>query len=300
MSPVNTYSFKVVVLTRDGRSDSKVVAVTPVDDSNVQLTINSTRVRFNPDSKLVLYGYLSAKTALTSIWSISTPLGSSVPFTALTSLKKDFSAADTLSKVPFPLSIAGGILSGSRSFIFKLTAYPTGFPQAATYSQITLIMNIPPSGGYVESYPDIGSALVTPFTITSPGWTSDVANLPLTYSFFYRVSEQSSDLALSSPSLRAFTVSTLPAGLPVLGNAVTVRSTASDVFFSSASCYATVPVTGAGGRAGGELTIADIANLTLIMKRDISDAFLVGDTDAVFGTVNNVSALILVRRGVRD
>lgn len=48
------------------------------------------------------------------------------------------------------------------------------------------------------------------------------------------------------------------------------------------------------------MTIADIANLTLIMKRDISDAFLVGDTDAVFGTVNNVSELILVRRGVKD
>ena len=295
MSPYNTYSFKVVVLTPDGRSDSKVVTVNPMDDSNVQLSINSTLVRFNPDSKLILYGYLSSKSALTSTWSISTPLGVSVPFTALTSLKKDFIAADTISKVPFPLSIEGGSLSGSRSFIFKLTAYPIGFPLAVTYSQITLIMNIPPSGGYVESYPAIGNALITPFTITSPGWTSDLANLPLTYTFFYKVSMHSSDLTLSFPSLRAFTVSTLPAGLPVLNNTLTIRSTARDIFYSSTSHYATVAVIGSG-RAVGQ-TASSTVSVSQIMIRDISNAILVGDTDAMLRTVNNVSILKIVWRG---
>ena len=285
MSPFNTYSFSVVVLTPDGRSDSKVVAVTPIDDSNVQLTINSTIVRFNPDSKLILYGYLSSKSALTSTWSISTPLGVSVPFTALTSLKKDFSSADTKSKVPFPLSIEGGVLSGSRSFIFKLAAHPIGFPAAVTYSQISLIMNIPPSGGYVESYPVIGDALITPFTISSPGWTSDAANLPLTYSFFYNVAKQSSDLTLSSPSLRAFTVTTLPAGLSVLNNTLTIRSAARDIFYSSANCYNTVAV------RRREFIGKGAGNLTDIMKRDITDAILVGDTDAVLRTVNKVSTI---------
>ena len=242
MSSSNTYSFKVVVLTPDGRSDSKVVAVTPTEDSDVRVSINSTIIWFNPDSKLILYGYLTSKKALTSTWSISTPLGVSVPFTALTSLKKDFSSADTQSKVPFPLSIVGDVLSGSKSFIFKLAAYPIGFPSAVTYSQISLIMNIPPSGGYVESYPATGDALITPFTITSPGWTSDAANLPLTYSFFYKVAKQSSDLALSSPSLRAFTVTTLPAGLSVVNNTLAIKSTARDIYSSLSSFYASVAV----------------------------------------------------------
>ena len=287
MSSYNTYSFKVVVLTPDGRSDSKVVAVTPIDDSDVRLSINSTIVRFNPDSKLILYGYLTSKSALTSTWSSSTPLGVSVPFTALTSLKKDFSSADTKSKVLYPLSIEGGILSGSRSFIFKLSAYPIGFPSAVTYSQISLIMNIPPSGGYVESYPTIGNALITPFTITSPGWTSDAANLPLTYSFFYKVAKQSSDLTLSSPSLRAFTVTTLPAGLSVLNNTLTIKSTARDIFSSSASFYATVAVIDTTMGVGK--TASSASSLRRITIRDINDAILVGDTDAILRTINIVS-----------
>ena len=84
MSLLTAYAFVVVVSSLDGRSDTKTVLVKPEYTGSVQVYVNTTFTQFNPGSKLVVGGHLFAPFPVTSAWSVSTPLGFSLPDEALT------------------------------------------------------------------------------------------------------------------------------------------------------------------------------------------------------------------------
>jgi REJ domain len=285
--PANTmtlqvaYAFVVVATSLDGRSDSKRVLVKAVSAGSVQLYVNSTVTRFNPKAKLIVGGHLLASYAVTSVWSVLTPLGVPLPYDALTAKQSNITFTGTEGYMSFPLGLQGGVFTAGSSYSFRLTAYPVGNPKLATFSEITLIANLAPVGGYLLVVPSSGSALVTKFLLTTPAWTSTADSLPLVYSFAYTVSPLLSKyLTVASPSLKAHTISTLPPGLSALNNMITVRSKATDLFSSSSIALTDVSV-----------TLDQSTDLSQVLNISVSDALSVGNINQVFQAVNNVSII---------
>ena len=277
MSLNTTYAFRVVVSSPDGRSASQTVLVTPVFAGSAQLSITSSFARFNVGSKLVVNGYLSADYALEAVWSVFTSTGAVTSYTALTSTVKLFSAADVAATISFPLSIDADAFTGGSSYIFRLAANPVGNPNLATFTEISLTANSPPTGGYVTPTPVFGSALVTKFLIAAPGWTADAANFPLSYSFAYTVSAEIPYLSIAASSLRAFTISTLPAGNSNERNLITLEGRAIDIFLAFGVATATV-----------EVTLSTTTNISNVLNVGLASAFASGDVNLAFQTVNNV------------
>jgi REJ domain len=282
MSPSISYSIVVQVSSPDGRIARKTVTVNPSLAGGVKVSISNTIRTFNIGSKQVLVGLVTSANAATSTWTVTDVLGTAVPYTALTVPRKDFLAFDTASEVAYPLSFRKGDFVGGGTYTFKLTAHPTDDPTLVTYSEIVLIANIQPNGGYVTSTPASGRAVITQFLISTPGWTTDAASMPLSYSFSYRLTPSAPYLTLAASSIRAFTTSTLPAGLSQLNNTITVRAKATDIFQSSATAVTAVAV-----------KIDKSADLTLIATTALNKAFLIGDINLVYQTVNNVRHVLL-------
>ena len=282
MSSDTTYMFEVLVYSVDGRSSTKSVIVTPLLAGSVQITVTDAVLLFNPGSKLVIQGHLYSanSSAVTSTWSVLTPLGEAVSFTALTPTTREFTSSDVAKRALFPLSIGPDVFNGGRTYSFRLATHPIGVPSRTTYYEILLTANSAPTGGYLISVPTTGAALQTKFLITTPGWTTDVSNFPLSYSFSFRISEFTAYLTLASSSLKAFTESTLPAGLRILDNLIVLQGKATDVFLSSGEATTFVTV-------GFDPAV----NVSKVMTSSLAAAFLTGNIDAVFQTVNNVCTI---------
>jgi hypothetical protein len=272
-----TYAYQVTVSSPDGRTGMQTVLVTPMYAGCAELYLSSTVTRFNEALRLVIHGSLLASTSLTAKWEAFTPLGEPVPFKALTPKSKAFIAGDTASQIPFPLSIERGVFTGGRSYVFRLSAHPNSDVRLETFVEMTLTANLPPSAGYLTTMPGYGDAFATVFLIASPGWTTDAANFPLSYSFSYSLTMFGSNMTLATSSLRAFTTSVLPAGLAERGGNVTLKGRAMDIFESYGTTSTTVRVTSAPG-----------TNLTQVLDSGLSVAFLTGDMNLVFQTINNV------------
>jgi REJ domain len=272
-----TYEFTLLVSTRDGRSASKTVTVTPLISQSIQVSITSVYVRFNPLTTLIIDGHLLAPYAVTAAWTVLTPLGVPVPYTASTAKQRSFTASIAASQVTYPLSVKGGSFTAGNTYTFRLSAFPKSSSDLGTSSEIQLTANSPPSGGYITSDPSSGYALQTYFLISNPGWSTDAENYPLMYSFSYKISESSSYLTLSSWSLRAFTRSTLPEGLSALSNQIIIQGRAADIYNSTASATTNVAVTQGAS-----------TNITRILTTSLGSAFSVGNYDSVYQAVNNV------------
>lgn len=278
MSLSTKYAFTVAVSAPDGRSDSQRVLVSPAFNGSVLLSISTRFVKFNPAGKLIVIGNIEAPSAVTSFWSVRSALGAPITYKSLTPQTKQFPLSGA---VTFPLSVAGGTFIGGASYLFRLTAYPMGSPKFATYSEIQLTANSPPKGGYLYATPTTGTALLTDFFISSPGWTADVENLPLRYAFSFRVSASSEYLTLAAPNQRDYTETTLPAGLPALEYKVTLRGRAIDMLNSSSSTTSTVAV-----------TPSQTSDTSRILSTKLNRAFLTGDVNLAYQAINSAATTI--------
>lgn len=278
MSAGTKYAFLLTVTSLDGRSATNVVTVTPAFAGSPEVFVTSSVSKFNTGSKLVLGGHVSSSGSVTSVWSVYTSLGELVPFEALTPTSKSFSPADVSSPFIFPLSVDTSTFIGGRSYTFRLTAYSTQDAGKSTFSELVLTVNAPPTGGHATVSPSTGDALVTKFYISSPGWTTDVANYPLSYSFAYKATITAPYLTLAASDTKAFTISTLPAGPSMFNNSVTIKGDVADVFMTSASSLTSVAV----------FFNADV-NVSEILSSSLTNAFSSSDMNLVFQTVNNVS-----------
>jgi REJ domain len=276
MSIAEKYAYTVMV-TSNGRSVSKTVNVVP-QATGAELSIISPFTRFDPASRLIVNGFLSSSVALSTVWTVTTALGAVVPFSALTTASKTFSALDAQNKIRFPLCVGPSTFQGGSAYLFRLTVTPVNSTSKASFAEITLTANAAPTGGYVTTTPAFGGALVTSFLIASPGWTADASAFPLSYSFAYQLAEGASYFTIAASSLRAFTSTTLPAGGSTVKSTVTLQSQATDIFKSSALAYGTVVVTQQVS-----------TNVTQVLISGLLDAFSSGNINRAFQTVNNVS-----------
>ena len=273
MSLKKVYAFTVVVLSKDHRTDSRTVIVSP-STGTAQVSITSTFSRFNTSAKLVLYSSISAKYAATFTWSVVTLLGAPLDIPSLTLKSILFPGLDELTAISFPFSVKGGIFSPGKAYTFQLSISSTDNTVNTTFSRITLTASSAPTSGYIVSSPTIGSALVTQFTVSSPGWTTDAASFPLSYAFSYGMFGTSTNLTIAVSSVRPHTTTTLPTGAIVLQTQVT------DIYLTLAIATTNVVV-----------TPASAVNLSQIWESSSATAFAVGNINLAIQTVNNVSVL---------
>ena len=278
MNVKKKYAFTVLV-TSNGRSAKKTVTVVP-QASTAEILIVTTFTRFDPASRLIVDSYLFSAVNMSAAWTVTTTLGAVVPFSALTTASKTFSALDVQNRIRFPLCIGSRNFQGGSAYLFRLTVHPVNNASISTFAEITLTANAIPTGGYVSTTPEFGSALVTSFLIATPGWTADSSAFPLSYSFAYQLVEGASYFTIAAASLRAFTTTTLPAGGSAVKYNVTLRSQATDIFTSSASAYGTVVVKSQSS-----------TNVSHVLITGLSDAFSSGNINRAIQTVNNVRIL---------
>ena len=282
MSSNVLYIFTISVFSQDGRSARRTVSVNATFVGSAQLTITSTNTRFNPFLKLILNSDLSANYALTANWSVVTAHNVLLQFVSLTSQSKSFSLYDTNNHINFPLSVDGGIFVGGNTYTFRLVAYSQGNSSVKTFTEMTLTANLAPSSGYMLSSPTNGSALVTQFLLTSPGWTADAANFPLSYAFSYKLSSVSSYLTLAASSLRPYISTTLPAGPFTLQNNLTLQTSVTDIYYSVSTATIIVKV-----------ILQQTTNTSIILTSSLKTAYNTGNINLVLQTVNNVSLLYI-------
>ena len=272
MSLSKVYAFTVLVLSNDNRSDSQTIFVSPSIGST-QVSITSSFLRFNPSAKLVLESSIAADYAATFTWSVLTVLGAPVNITSLTHQSILFPGSDVLNAISFPLSVIGGIFPPGKAYIFRLTASPTGDAANTTFSQITLTANSAPTSGYIVSSPTNGSALVTQFTVSSPGWTTDAASFPLSYAFSYRMLGTSTNLTIAVSSVRPYTTTMLAAG------EITLQTHVTDIYYTLAVAMTNVAVTSAPA----------LNFVSHVLNASLATAFAAGNINLAIQTVNNVS-----------
>ena len=77
------------------------------------------------------------------------------------------------------------VLVPGASYTFRFTAVDSD--GVSGYAELALLINAPPTSGYVTASPLSGTALSTSFSFSAQQWTDDVEDLPLTYVFAYVV-----------------------------------------------------------------------------------------------------------------
>ena len=119
-------------------------------------------------------------------------------------------------------------VGSSSSFKFTLTALAAGI---ASCAEVVVTMNLPPSGGWLESMPSNGTAVETIYNLSAVGWTD--ADLPLTYRMF-TMDKGGNQAVLASTSISNHVSTILSAGTTLGGYKVTYGASIVDAFGGSA------------------------------------------------------------------
>ncbi|CBJ29023.1 conserved unknown protein [Ectocarpus siliculosus] len=137
-----------------------------------------------------------------------------------------------------------GALGAGQVYSFSLSA--TDASGLVGYAEFSFETNAPPSGGHLKSDRLSATAGVNPVVLQTLGWTDDIDDLPLTYSFGYIqgyhevIAIASSESALvnrlsSSPSVSTTLTTNVPAGLSRNEFNLTIVVSASDTLGSTAA-----------------------------------------------------------------
>ena len=310
LSAGSTYIFHVTVFSADGsrRSDpaaSVQITVVAADEQTVSMAAScvikaKSDARVNVDQQLLLYGDVtlssSSHQGVKAVWSVvSEGTSWNLEGTALTPLEKTIMASQTSSVTSqsFPLAVSPWAFAQAlpgKTFTFRLTVISTSSPSSLTsvFSEVILTINAPPTGGLVMVLPSrVGFALSTLFTLTSVGWTDDVDDMPLRFSFHFQLSPSLPLLDITGPSTAATTKSLLPAGINDSGVslAVLVVGRVIDAFGAAANASVEVMV--------GEATFGP-ANVTAFLVDGVLAGLAASDADQTLRTVN-LAASILYR-----
>ena len=164
------------------------------------------------------------------------------------------------------LGFRTGALRPGALYTFELTV--TGGDVAAVGS-VSALMNRPPFGGVLAVAPSAGEALSTVFELRADGWTDELEDLPLEYSFGYAAAAGESALggaALSDADVAAAgdepqALSAVPSRTPVIEAILPVGQhhvtvAVVDLFGARAEATASVAVSRAAALGAGAVARA--------------------------------------------
>ncbi|KAJ1429393.1 REJ domain-containing protein [Ochromonadaceae sp. CCMP2298] len=239
------YAFSVVAAAPDGRFGSRTVRLLVQDAaSSTVVAIGTPPLKVNADSRLTLTAELEASYALTGTWAAY--LGSTrLHIATLTPQEKTFSASDVRAGIDFAIVVPRNVLSAGTEVRFRLLAdraYSNAGTKYQSYSEVSIVINAPPSSGSLRTLPSAGNALQTSFKLSAVGWTDVSEDLPLAYLFSYTQNPESPALVTQARSGKNTASADLPQGLEYLAYAVELEVVIYDALLASASDTAVVRV----------------------------------------------------------
>ena len=276
-----TYSFALSVTSADGlRTSSSSVMVLAKSAGVPQLTISNGNAKFNVDAQLNVLATITANATIDATWSVFT--GASTPFSlqnAQTTPNRVFGRKSAAPGVAFPLSFPYYTFTPGQSYNFVLTAFASPDRTQSATTQITLLANVAPYGGYLTVSPSKGTALSTNFRLQTAGWASD--NSPLQYQFYYQqvVSTLVPPLLVRGTSLLPYTTTNLPAGLLSRGYNLTIVAFCVDPYVSVGNTSHVVQVINNAG-----------TQASAYLKSALASSLASGNPDSTYQAINLASS----------
>ena len=165
MDITESYLFSVNVYYR-GSSAMKTVEVKFIEANvpSVDIELPTAR-KINPTKKFILHGIVKYHSNNEEQYSIQWQETSGYLNEQKEIQPVYGSPQDRMSLVILPNSLLPG-----RSYTFRLTVSNS---RGASYAEITISNNKPPSSGYIETYPKIATSDTTEFTTYTNSWADD-------------------------------------------------------------------------------------------------------------------------------
>lgn len=186
------YRFTVIVRKSDERTSSASVDITVLQGAPPQVSISPLQSKANPSVRLVLSGSVNSQYGVSNLQLQWSQIAGDLNFVP---------SSGTLA-TPITLNtlvIRSRVLTPGGEYTFRLSATdPTG---TRGYADIKVIVNAPPRGGYILAEPSQGVVLATKFAINCLDWADDPEDLPLQYTYKYKmggVDSREQELILAS------------------------------------------------------------------------------------------------------
>ena len=202
--------------------------------------MNNLLVKYNPNSKIILTGYIQSNQSVASyVWSSSTL--SSMNISLAKVVATPIHSIVGYGSYTIQLSISSNSLIPGFFYVFRLTA---SYDNNSAYSEIIIFMNTAPINGLITVSPKTGYSFNTSFDIITSNWIDDSSDYPLNYVFsYYSGSSSSSSLNLIKPfNSIPYTSSFLGQGLLEYNYNVTIITVVSDSYNSSNSAITNTQV----------------------------------------------------------
>ena len=110
------------------------------------------------------------------------------------------------------------------------------------FSQVTVVVNAPPTGGDVEVAPWTGYAFNTTYFVQASGWMDDAADLPLTYVLSYYALNPRAATVIKNADITNYVRTRLGQGLQTLKYNVTIVVAVTDSYNCSGNATTAVNV----------------------------------------------------------
>jgi len=279
-----TYAVSLQVTSNDGRTDSTFCTLTPAPIGTALVTISSSLVKVNYNSKLTLFGSIKGAVNQSAYWNVDDE-SLFLPNITSTPLFNIFKATDVMSGVVYPLAISPNSLVSGKTYTFTLYSTDLFDSRLTSYGSITLTVNSPPTSGSFQVFNldglKNGTAMQTQFKFSCFDWVTLPSNYPLSYSFSYLLSPTSQALVLVAENARPYTISVLAAGLAPRDFVITCVGDIYDNY-------------GASTEVNDYVTVLQDPDFDPVkaLNTQLKAAFAANDVDKVQQAVNNVAAFI--------
>ncbi|KAK3242355.1 hypothetical protein CYMTET_47974 [Cymbomonas tetramitiformis] len=179
------------------------------------------------------------------------------------------------------LVLREGVLVAGGEYTFQLAAADS---IGTGTVQTTVVVNVPPAGGWVEASPGTGLAYTEKFSLAAPGWEDE--DTPLWYQFASRVVGAENLVVLGDFSPFSGPIMTIMPveGLPESNYSVTVITTVRDSLGAGTRVTRNVSVTPPFSADGGGVSAQDVAS---DLTSSASDALRNGAAEGALVLVNH-------------
>jgi hypothetical protein len=275
------YQFTVTVSATDGRTGAYAVTLQNSEGSTATSITNTVLTKVNPSKKFVLTGYVQGGYSLDARWSALID-GAVQTFTPGSPATGTFAAAQVASALAFPLSVPANTFSAGTTVVFRLAANFAGdstkFP---SYSDVSITMNAPPSGGTLVSDRTSGFALDDTFTLIASSWSDEASDFPLSYEFIYVLVKGQPSLTIQSRTSTNQVSTKLPGGMQSESYAVYVSVNVYDTYLSFGTSTISV-----------EVTTPVNVDVSAYISDAITAATAAGNTDQITSAISNAASSV--------
>jgi len=280
LDPLSLYGMQVVVSSADGRFSSAVVSVKNSGGST-SASISTLTTKVNYNSKLSLSGVVRGNYALDCFWSAEVD-GAAIVFRSSTPLTGSFARGDVVPGLAYPLSIPPNSLPAGSTVTFRLTAHYAGNSTLfSSFSEASVQINAPPSGGFIVSDPSAGDALSTLFEVTASSWSDDPSDFPLSYEYAYQTLSSQPALTVQSRTSSNTLSTTLPAGLDSQGHVITLKCIVYDSSLASST-----------SSTGVVVTTSVTTDISAYVASQIAASLTTGNADLVSQAIANAATSV--------